>query len=226
MADFINDPNHYGTIAAYDEAKGQYAVYLLKECEKAEEQLQDVFTKTDFDRFKERLQGVDIVPATVTAGIDMEERTRLYQEHDAEKRTAIRKDSVNRRVKRARSWLETEYGARSTFLEPLDEKEMRMLCTKLRPMAAQRLAYGTAESLKDDCVLWQGGKNNGKPYMERRGRRKGPYGGPTKQRRVMGPTADMLYNYWRIPLRPGQRLGRCCDEPMCVNPYHYELVKK
>lgn len=223
MSEFINDPAHYGCTQAFDNAKAEYMVWIVKEQNKEIKRVSEEFNEMDFEKFKERLQGVAIVPPSVVASVNLEERTALFQAPTAEKRNALRGTFATQRSKRARTWLCTEYGARSEFLQPLDSKEIRMLCAKLSPSDSKALAYGDTETLTNGCIHWLGGKNNGKASLERRGHR--GRGNKIKRRRVVGPTSELMFNYWRTPLLPGQRLKRIarCLDPMCVNPYHYKL---
>ena len=213
MADFINDPHAYADRRAFYKAQCAFTVFLMDKAREAQLEALNTFNERDQAAFHQRCNGLLIAPSDAQAAA--RERTALHRASPDET-LAIQQQHANDRAAFSEQWLRSKYCASKPLLAPLDTHEIHRLVSKLRPCDAKCLA--SDELACDHCMVWQGMMNNGKPMLERRRSKEQR---AKKRKRVVGSAAEVLYNFWRTPLQPRQRLKRSCVKPMCVNPFHY-----
>ena len=212
MADFVDDPSFYADRRAYFKAQCAHTTYLLEKAREREIAQLNTFDALDLKLFTHRCNGLNIAP--LDPSLDTRERSALHAAAEDQQDT-VQAYFDSLRAKQAREWVDQEYVPSKPLLAPLHADEVHWLANKLRPYDAKCLANNDCS----ECMVWEGMINNKKPMLERRRTKQER---KNKRKRVIGSAAEVLYNFWREPLRPRQRLKRTCDNPKCVNPYHYK----
>lgn len=210
---FINDQNMYKNRTAFYKAQCEHTVYLMEQAAKRQLLLDRTLTDVDLHQFQSICEGLSIAPLDTT--FETRKRTLHAKASDGEL-VDVSKQCAVLKAKLAKKWLMTEYCPSKPLLSPMDETEVKMLVSKLLPSDAKLLSGGYAPR---GCVEWKGMMNNKKPMLERR---RTKVERKEKRKRIVGSAAEVIYNYFREPLRQRQRLSRTCDNIRCVNPFHFE----
>ena len=237
---FVNDPNFYATVEEFETRKREYLNYLVSVQEKTyvRESAEDLFVS-------EWVKKSSFLELSTHESKMSTERWRILDSYDDWVRNNADADDIQQQVRvlsmqkaqilqHSRSTRESillydaalkNRAPESTFLASMTVKELKKFykrCSGLEEFLHHRTFNAPC-----GCITWKGrirksAKGDQCPDLYR-----DPVDGSKKRPR--GHPAVLLWSVFRSEIVADiktMKLEKRCADPLCVNPFHFELIHK
>lgn len=236
---FVNQLSYYSSLEEFETARDRYMNHLS---ELSKNSLEELSSEEKFV-----LQWIRSQKTTIISLVNHRSRTEseLWQQYkkfelwsentdcdDVERHVqflAMRERQNDTKMKLAREEIELydEWVITTTqtdFTKPVDSKEMKKFYKRCGSDGIEEFIHFKTLNAPCGCILWEEGpirsyKGESIPYMYRETGKKG---------RTRGNPIQLLCCEFR-GIQRGMRtydLKKNCIEPFCINPFHYEFIKK
>lgn len=239
MNTFIDDESYYKTGAEYKQKKNEFNLMMLEKKAELIDKKRFEFTSENLPDFCAQFT---LLTCPILQNCDVRERTLVYRSEKemmnwlAANRTEPpktqreyvedkqrEKQKITEQMKKERQiiskqWMSKNYIASADFFEPLSYKELCGIVERLPSNEARLIADGNLENC--GCILWGGVSHHktGIPWFNRiRTRKQGKRGGYVRA---------LFYNFLVQNIKARDTVVNTCNNPMCVNPLHCQLIDK